>query len=83
MWVFPIGSVVKNPPSSGFLQATEIQVGCLGLKDPLEEKMGTHSNISTEKIHGQKNLAGYSPWSQEESDTTESHTYTYISVSFL
>jgi len=28
----------------------EINVGCPGLKDALEEKMGTHSNISTEKI---------------------------------
>ena len=32
------------------------------------------------KSHGQRNLVGYSPWSCEESDTTEAteHTHTHI-----
>ena len=29
------------------------------------------------KFHGQKSLAGYSPWGHKESDTTE-HTYTHL-----
>ena len=31
------------------------------------------------KFHGQRNLAGYSPWGHKESDTTEglSHTHTH------
>ena len=42
-------------------------------EDPLEEKMATHSSILflPGKFHGQRNLAGYSPWGHKESDTTE------------
>ena len=35
--------------------------------------MATHSNILAWKLHRQRSLAGYSPWSRKESDTTE-HT---------
>ena len=45
----------------------------LGGEDPLEEEMAMHSSILAWKICRQRNLAGHSPWSQEESDTTE-HT---------
>ena len=42
------------------------------LGDPLEEGMATHSQYSSlEKLHGQRSLAGYSPWGRKESDTTE------------
>ena len=50
-------------------------------KNPLEEKMATHSTIffffsSTPlllpvKSNGQRNLVGYSPWDPKELDTTE------------
>ena len=33
-----------------------------GWKDPLEKGMATHSSILPEEFHGQRNLAGYSPW---------------------
>ena len=33
--------------------------------------MVTHSSILTGKSHGQRSLAGYSPWGHEESDMTE------------
>ena len=33
--------------------------------------MATHSVFLPGKFHGQKNLAGYSPWGHKESDTTE------------
>ena len=36
-------------------------VRSLGQEDPLEKEMTTHSSILAWKIHGQRNLAGYSP----------------------
>ena len=38
------------------------------------------------KSHGQRSLAGYSPWGHKESDTTEhthTHTYTVLKVAYL
>ena len=42
-----------------------------GWKDPLEEGMETHSSILAWRIHGQRSLAGYSPWGCKESDMIE------------
>ena len=36
--------------------------------------MATHSTILAWKCHGQRSLAGYSPWSHKESDRTEQLT---------
>ena len=36
--------------------------------------MATYSSILAGKSHGQRSLAGYSPWGRKESDTTE-HTH--------
>ena len=47
---FLSGSLVKNLPA-----IQEMQVQSLGLKDPLEEEMATHSNI----------LAWRIPWTEE------------------
>ena len=33
--------------------------------------MATHSGILAWRIHGQRGLAGYSPWGHKEPDTTE------------
>ena len=33
--------------------------------------MATHSSILPGELHGQRNLAGYSPWGHKELDTTE------------
>ena len=33
--------------------------------------MATHSSVLAWRIHGQRSLAGYSPWGREESDTSE------------
>ena len=64
----------------------EMQVHSLGWKDPLEEDMATQSSILAWRIpmdrgawlavasqapHGQRSLAGYSPWGHKESDVTE------------
>ena len=65
---------VKNLPAS----AGDTRDVCLilGWEDPLESKMATHSSILAGKFHGQRSLAGYSPWGHKESDTTE-HTHTH------
>ena len=58
--------VVKNSPAN----TGDIgDVGLiLGLEDPLEEGMATHSSILTWESH---RLAGYSPQGRRESDMTK------------
>ena len=46
-------------------------VQSLGREDPPEKGMATNSSILPREFHGQRNLAGYSPWGPKESDTTE------------
>ena len=43
----------------------------LGWEDPLEEEMATTPVFLPGEPHGQRSLAGYSPWGHKESDTTE------------
>ena len=43
----------------------------LGQEDPLEESTATHSSILPGESHGQRSLAGYSPWGSQELDTPE------------
>ena len=42
-----------------------------GREDPLEKEMATHSSILAWRSHGQRSLAGYSPWGCKELHTTE------------
>ena len=49
--------MIKNQPTM-----QEIWVQSLGREDPLEKEMATHSSILAWKSHGQRSLAGYSPW---------------------
>jgi len=59
----------------------EMPVRSLVWEDPLEEEMATHSSILPGKYHGQRNLAGYSPWCCKELATTEClSTYEVIGV---
>ena len=60
------GSVVKNPPAM-----QEKQVQSLGKEYPLEEEMATHSSILAWRMHGQRSLAGCSPWGHKESYIAE------------
>ena len=60
------GSVVKKLPA---VQETWVQ--SLGGEGPLEKEMAAHSSIVAWKSHGQRSLAGCSPWGCKESDTTE------------
>ena len=48
----------------------EMQVRFLGQEDPLEKEMATYSSILLAKFHGQRSLAGYSPWDCRELDMT-------------
>ena len=49
----------------------ETQVLPLGQENPLEKGMATHSVFLPGEFHGQKSLAGYSPWGRKESDITK------------
>ena len=58
-----MAKTIKNLPA---MQETWVQP--LSREDPLEKGMAIHL---PGEFHGQRNLAGYSPWSCKESDTTE------------
>ena len=60
--------MVKNPPA-----VQEMQVQSPGREDPLEKGMITPVFLPG-KYHGQRGLAGYSPWGCKESDITEGLT---------
>ena len=67
---FPDGTVAKNPPAN----AGDIRD--LGLIPGLGRSPGGgHGNplhySCLENPHGQRRLAGYSPWGHKESDMTE------------
>ena len=49
----------------------EAWVQPLGLEDPLEEGMATHSSTLAWRIPWTESLVGYSPQGSKESDTTE------------
>ena len=46
----------------------ETQIQSLGQEDPLEKEMATHSSILG-GFHGQRSLAGYSPWVRHDVTT--------------
>ena len=53
----------------------EMWLPFLGWEDPLEEEMAAHPVFLLGKSHGQRNLAGFSPWGCKEPDTTgRAHT---------
>ena len=62
--------LVKNLPA-----VQETWVRSLGLEDPLEKEMATHSSILAWKISWTQEPGGLcSPWGGEESGTTEQLT---------
>ena len=61
-----MAQTVKNLPAM-----QETWVRNLGWEDPLEKEMATHSSILAWGIHGQRSLAGYSPWGCKELNMTE------------
>ena len=66
IWASLVAQLLKNPPA---IQETWVQ--SLGWKDPLEEGKAILQYSCLENPHGQRSLAGYSPWGRKESDTTE------------
>ena len=48
-----------------------MRVQSLGWKDLLEEGMAPTPVFLPGESHGQRSLAGYSPWGHKESDTTK------------
>ena len=64
---FPDGSALTNLPAM-----QEPWVWSLGQEDSLEEEwQPTPVFLPGKKPHGQRRLAGYSPWGHTESNTTE------------
>ena len=59
-----VTQMVKNLPAM-----QETQICSLDREDPLEEEMATH--FLPGEFHGQRSLAGYSPWGHKESDMKE------------
>ena len=49
----------------------EMQVQSLGQEDPLEKGMEPAPVFLPGEFHGQRRLAGYSPWDYKDSDMTE------------
>ena len=66
-----VAQLVKNLPA---VQETRVQ--SLGLEDPLEKEMATHSSILAWKISWTEEPGGLHPWCRKESDTTEQLTHT-------
>ena len=61
-----MAQTIKNLP---LVQETQSQT--LGWEDPLEKEIATHSSFLPGEFHGQRSLAGYSPWGHKESDRAE------------
>ena len=66
-----VAQVVKNLPA---MQETQIQ--SLGQEDHLEREILPTPEFLPGKVHGQRSLAGYSPWGHKEWDMTERLTRT-------
>ena len=71
---FLVAQMVKNPAAK-----QEARIPTLGLEDPLEKEMATHSSILAWKTPGQRSLVGYSPCGRRESAMTEvATTFTFF-----
>ena len=66
-----VTQMVKNLPAM-----QETQICSPDREDPLEKEMATH--FLPAEFHGQRSLAGYSPWDHKESDMNEQLTFSLI-----
>ena len=77
IWASLVALLVRDPPA-----VQETWVWSLVWEDPREKGMATHSSILVWRIHGQRSLAGCSPWSRRALDTAErlslSHLYVFV-----
>ena len=77
----PGGAMVRNPPADAG-DAGLIRVG----KMPWRRKWQSTPVLLPEELHGQKSLAGYSPGSCKQLDTTEqlsAHAHTLYAYGFM
>ena len=65
-WVSSVTPTVKNLPA---MQKTWVQ--SQGWEDPPEKGIQPTAVFLPGAFHGQRSLAGYSPWGHKESDRTE------------
>ena len=71
----PGASVVKNPPAMQEMHRTHGFSPWAG-KIPWRKKWQPIPVFLPGELHGQRSLAGYSPWGHKESDMTEQLTHT-------
>ena len=69
-WASLVAQTVKHSPDT---QETRVQ--SLGQEDPLKKGRLPTPSFLSEELHGQRSLAGYSPWGHKESDMTEQLTH--------
>ena len=72
LWGFPDGSAVKNLPAVQETQETSVQSWVR--KIPWRREWQPIPVFLPGECHGQRSLAGYSPWDCKESDMTEQLT---------
>ena len=65
----PSGGSGKEPPRQCGSHKTQVQ--SLGQQSPLGKETAAQPAFLSGKPHGQKSLAGYSPWGHKESDRTK------------
>ena len=70
---FPAGAVVKNLPANAGDSRDTVLIPVLG-KIPWKRQWQPTTIFLPREFHGQRTLAGYSPWGCKESDTTEQLT---------
>ena len=70
---FPVAQTVKNLPE---MQETRVQ--SLGWEVPLKKEWQSTPVFLPGEFHGQRSLAGYSPWGCKELDLTERLTHTHV-----
>ena len=69
-WASLVAQLVRN-----LLAMQETWVQSLSQEDPLEKGMQPTPGCLPGEFHGQRSLAGPSPWAHEESDMTEQLTF--------
>ena len=72
---YKVAQTVKN-----LLAMQETWVQSPDWEDPLEEGMATHQYSNLENCHGQKSLAGYSPWGHRVGHNWSTKHIPYISI---
>ena len=76
-----VSLVVQTAKNLPAMQKTRVQ--SLGQEDPLEKGMVPSPVFLPGESHGQRSLAGYSPWDCKEADTTEWLTLSLFSYAKL